>query len=374
MSIVPYRTSTGTAIGTLARLAYNNRAPIRYAARTVGDMVRRGYRNFANRQRSMRKSKLRSFRRAPPRMFSGQGVTNQHDVSNIYRKGRINKRRRKKWKSFVSRVHAVSEKELGSRTVVFNNLVTISNNTSGQTTNLTTCLYSLRSNQNWLDDLNTIAALENAGDPTAAAGVTVDPTTKFMFQSGVLDLTVRNSSFQNDATSVGAKMEVDIYEMMMSKDAIDGTTAFVHASQLFDEADLETKGIGGGAGISIDSRGATPWDLTHALSRFGIKILSKKKYFVEAGGTFTYQARDPRRHVSTQIDMDDREGFNKKKWTKICYIVGKLVPGFTVGSLAGEFTEQLTVGCTRKYLYKLEGASAARDRYIAATATVTSPR
>nr|UOF76970.1 putative capsid protein [Cressdnaviricota sp.]UOF81642.1 putative capsid protein [Cressdnaviricota sp.]UOF82349.1 putative capsid protein [Cressdnaviricota sp.] len=371
MSLVVRRPGTAAMIGYAARAAYDNRA-------SLGNMARGAYNRLVKSARSSRQNSRRPNlrkRSVPLRGYTGNGVTAQHDVSNVYRKKNMPYRKKKGWKRFIKKVHAVAEKDLGSRTVVFNDTISTTNSVSGEHICMTMALYSQKSSKSMLNDLNQISALENyEANPTTAAGITVEKSTKIIFQSGIMDLTVRNASYQTDSTSVGAKMEVDVYEIYMRKDALDGTTSYNDLSNMLNVGNTDTKNIGGaGTGLTIQNRGVTPFECNAALSRFGIKILTKKKYFLESGGTFTYQCRDPRRRSCDIRDIAQRFGFNRPKWTKIFYIIGKIVPGLTVGAGAGQFTEQLHVGVTRKYLYKVEGANDDRDRLITATGAPGNP-
>jgi len=367
MSVVPYRRSARVAAGgALARYAWDNRRSIQ----TYGQRAMSYARN------AMRSSSRRSFRRTPARSgYSGQGVTAQHDVSNVYRKKNMPRGKKRRWRRFVQKIHAAAEKDLGTRTVLLNDAASITNTTANKQICLTVALYGQRSTTSHLNDMYQISALENfEANPTTAGGITTEKSTKIMFQSGVLDITVRNTTFQSDNNSISAKMEIDVYELFIKKDALSSLTAYNNLSSLLSLGYTDTKNIGGiGTGITSDDRGVTPFECPFALSRFGIKILSKKKYFLEGGGTFTYQVRDPRRRVCDTQDLISRQGFNRRGWTRIIYIVGKIVPGYTVGAAAGQYTESLNLGITRKYFYKIQGANDDRDRYVSASNVVTNP-
>lgn len=368
MSLQQYRRPSSLAAA--AGVLYRNRGTI---APYVRSGLQRARQYMSSRQNQRRAG--RRMRRGKGPSYSGQGITEQYDVANIYRKKSMPRYKKRRWRKFIKKVNAVSERDLGSRTVVFNDQLTQTANTANQQGVLTLALYPQKSSNNWLNDISAISAIENfEANPTTAAGITIEKSTKFLFQSGVLDLTVRNTSFQTDATSTGCKLELDVYEIYMSKDAIIGTSGQNNLSSVFAAADADTKVIGGGANtITIQSRGVTPWDVTYALSRYGVKIQKKRKYFLEAGGTFTYQMRDPSRYVLDQNDMFDRAGCNRRKMTKFLYLFYKAVPGITVGTSAGEFQQQISVGVTRKYLYKIEGANDDRDQVITGAVTVGNP-
>jgi len=317
--------------------------------------------------------------RSRQRMSSGTGITTQHDRRQVYRKRNMPRRKKRRWKKFINRVHAVAEKELGSRTWLANNSIVCGNYTANQQGVLTLALYPLQSTNNWLNDLNTVAGLENvAGNPTTAAGITLENSTKLLFQSAIHDVTIRNTSFVREESGTPldsrAKLELDIYEISASKDFVNATTSYGNLGSLFNTEEAFVKVLNAsGSTIKIDSRGATPFEIPFALGRYGVKIWKKTKFFIPNGDTITYQVRDPKRRVSTIKDLSNENGANKPKWTRFLFIFFKIVPGLTIGAQVGEYGEQITVGSTRKYFYKVEGANDDRDRYDAGTASVTSP-
>lgn len=302
---------------------------------------------------------------------SGQGVTVQHDARSIYRKKRAPRSVRKRWRRFCRKIHAVAEKDFGTRTVVFNKTQAFTN-TSSSNHGLAYCsLYSLNgTGDSFMQDLYNMAVLENLNaNPTAAAGITVNDSTKWLFQSGILDVTFRNSSTYNQAgvqvASADAKLEVDVYELLSNRDWTDQSGPFSDITSCFARGATQTLNLGGaGTGVTLPARGVTPWDLPYALSYFRLKILKKTKYFVNNNDTFTYQIRDPKRRVIMQDRMDSSEGGNLVKWSRHLLVIFKLVPGLSVGAGVGQYTESLTVGMTRKYMYKIEGANEDRDRLL----------
>lgn len=343
--------------------------------------IRGGMRNLARSLTQRRRSAGRQSLRRRNRKFvsGGSGVTSQYDRTLQYRKKSMPRYRKKRWKSFVRKIHAISEKELGSRTVLFNNQISTLNETPGNQTCLTLALYPQKGSASWLTDINQISAMENTGNSTAALGETVSNSTKYLFQSGVLDITVRNSSTIASGTetiSLSGKMEIDVYEMVASRDFVDDTTNRDHISACMAVGFADTATIGGAAdpaNIAINKRGCTPWECPLGLGRFRIKILKKTKYFLPAGDTFTYQIRDPKRHVLIHKDMVNELGPNLPKLTRFVYIIGKLVPGLTLGTGLGQYAEKLDVGVTRKYFYKIEGMSEDRDRYVSASGSAVLP-
>lgn len=360
--------AAGTALSTY--LSRGNAKRFRGSYYPTMPYTRRRGRAAGVIQRAFRASRYRQARMVRRRVpVQGRGVTFEHDRQFIYRKKRMGRRQRRRWTSFKRKVTAVAEKGLGSRTVVMNQRYTVSANTIGTQLVANYALYSNNSTNAWLDDLNQIAALENVGDQTAAAGETIDDTTKFFFQSGILDLTIRNTShLTEDVTNLNTEctLEVDVYEMTVKRPLNDAPNGqYQDLITAFAVGQISTKNIGGaGTDVQIVRRGVTPWDITTALSRQGIKIAKKTKMFIRNGQTATYQMRDPKRHVTTKASLTAREGCNRRGWTKWIFIIAKAIPGIDVGPVAGQTTMKLDVGVTRKYLYKIEGMNEDRDRYL----------
>lgn len=341
-------------------------------------MARRAYRGTQRFARTRRTQNLRgSYRNR--NVETGSGITGQYDRTRQYRKKNMPRRRKRSWRRWIRRVNAVGEKDLGSRTYLTNDQISVKEENSNKHICLTLALYSSGSADLHLNDLRNISTFENAVDQTQAAGDTTYKSSKFLFQSGILDLTVRNTSGEKitetpPAWTTAGKMEVDVYELIIRRELNDVNGTKENLSQMFAGGFIDTLNIGGaGGGITIDDRGATPWDATSALSYWGVKILKKTKYFLEAGGTFTYQMRDPRRRVSTKAELGNVEGPNREKWTKFVYVIGKLVPGYNIGNGIGAWKQEITVGCTRKYLYKIEGVTEDRDRYATSASSLTNP-
>jgi len=305
------------------------------------------------------------------RQTSGIGITTQHDERRIYRKKSMPKRMRRRWKRFKNKVLAVSEKDLGTRTTLFNATYQLTNSTSGNHMYGAFALYPNSSASAHLNDLDTIAN-DEVGSWTAATGGVVDNTSKIIFKSGIMDLTFRNSStFTAEGASPApdsrAKLETDIYEIIVNGSTQDSSGTYASLINLFSSGAGDTLNIGGtGTGISQTTRGSTPWDFPAALSRWKIKILKKTKFMTPNGDTFTYQIRDPRRHVANKISLDIWTGCNRPGWTRWILVISKLVPGLAVGTGDNTYQESLDVGATRKYFYKIEGQSEDRDRFHAA--------
>lgn len=356
-----------------------NRLGFRGLARNIfRDMARsRNYmhsgrfRTRLGRARAARQKAARSYTVGKRRKStsSGQGVTTQHDARLIYAKKRMPFRRRKRWRGFVKKVHAVAEKELGSQQVVFNITATFSNSVNGLQTLGEASLYSLNGIPSYFTDLKSIAGFIASADNTVAKGLALGPSSKVIFQSGVLDCTIRNASTNNGVAAYEARMEVDIYELVMRHSAEETGTIYGSLLSVLQTNEANTDAIGGVTGgvtdeVKIGYRGVTPFDLSYALSRFGISIYRKTKYQIANQDQITYQMRDPRRYSMVYKEIANQDGFNTK-YTKCLLIIGKLAPGLTVGAVGtpGVYQEVLKVGLTRKYLYKVENVTEDRTMF-----------
>jgi len=287
------------------------------------------------------------------RQTSGLGVTQQHDRRMVYRKRRMPRRFKRRWRNFSKKVLAVSEKDLGSRTVVRNDLINISVNMAAaaatQHTRSVVGLYGCSSGSSYMNDINEISQDTDLGT-----------TGKAIFKSAILDLTFRNISSRG-ATSVNPSitLEVDLYEITLSVEL--GQVG--RASNLigvFNEAAGDTNTIPGQlTGLASTDRGWSPWDYPSALSEYRIKIWKKTKYFLGENQTFTYQFRDPRRHMVDKQRMSS-PGENLPGLTRYILLIFKPTPGYTYDGIDNY---GLSIGDTRKYMYKIVQSTQDYDMY-----------
>lgn len=351
-----------------ARLAANAMARYNAARNRFNRYSTFARRATRSRQASRRFSKFQSRRK---NTSSGLGVTTQHDSRLIYRKRRMPRGRRRRWRSFKNKVLAVAEKDLGSQQVVFNRSIISSNVVPGRQNFTEAALYGFTSDGSHLNDMRAIRDIINAAATTPATGLKVAESSKVMFQSGVLDLTIRNTSTNNGQPDSLARLEVDVYELSIGHESGDNTQNFTSLGAMLLNDDIEVDPIGGTAAatsLNILYRGCTPFDLSYALSEFRIKIWKKTKYQLSNGDQVTYQIRDPRRHSMTLKELGDgTSGFNKPGLTRSVCIIAKLGPGLTTGPIGtpNVFQENLTLGITRKYMFKVENWTEDRSAYFA---------
>lgn len=363
-----------SALGFFRRRALSARLgrPVPYRGPPGGGGGPSGLRPISALGRRMRQSTL-SFtqqKRRKKTPTSGIGVTDHYDARLIYRKSRMPRYRRRRWRQFKNRVHAVAEKDMGTQQMLFNITRDVTNTTSGNQLVSSLYLYGQRSaNSGGGNDMLDIGTVVGAADTTVQKGLAVDDSSKVMFQSGILDVTIRNASYIfNGATNQPdslARLEVDIYELSMRKTAEDHGNVYSDITSVLDQNQTKTKPIGGaGTEIAVQTRGSTPFDFSYSLSRWGIKVWKKTKYTISNGDQITYQVRDPRRRVTTLDELKTADGFNKVGWTRCILIIAKLAPGLPIGIAAGNYTEKLSIGITRKYTFKIENYSEDRTLYL----------
>lgn len=290
------------------------------------------------------------------RATSGQGVTDQYDRRLIYRKRRMPRYKKRQWKRFRNRVLAVSEKDLGSRTVVFNSQYNYSETgTNCDTKNVLgqIALYSIKHAVfGFFNDIDNITS----SDPLGATNG------KFLFHSAVLDVTITNvTKMVPDGAGetepvVPWTLELDIYEISCSKN-FETQSASSTLLDCFDEGATDTPAIWG-TSLTLADRGTTPFDLPSALSEFGIRVWKKTKYELSYGKTITYQIRDPKRHIVDRASISDYKSTNKPGLTRWLLIIGKPVPGFVSDVLN---TCKYYLGVTRKYMYKVKQVNVDAD-------------
>ncbi len=332
-------------MGRTRRGTHYGRRMVPYAAGGAANIGRQLFTALRHRHRGLG-SHTRTNRRRPT---SGKGITNQYDRRLIYRKKHMPRGKKRRWASFVRKTHAASEKDLGSKTVVINNQLSLSDSGAAVETRQLLGVVSLYN----MTDLRNITANDS----------TVNKTSKFLFQSGVLDITYRQLSTEHDETtgSLPISCELDVYEITASRSfqAVTGAQTLLQAFQ--DGFDDTTTISGAGTPIALGNRGATPWDGPESLSQFRIKIHKKTKYFLGYGQTMTYQVRDPKRHSLGKEYITTTTGNNCPGRTKFILFVQKVVPGAVTG--AG-YTIQATVGHTRKFMYKIKEQSADKDNIL----------
>lgn len=290
------------------------------------------------------------------------GITRQHDTQLQYRRKKGGGKNVRKWENFLDKIEQAQLQTAATKSIVFNNTGNIGN-VDGEQAIYAINIYSGIANSDPFDvnrDLYRIVT--NDPDPRTA-----DPNNtgtvlqrKYVFKSGVLDLTFRVSpTFPvytgNAQTSLATngKVEMDIYEVAYKQDA-----EYNNFTQLWLASDQQTPVVRPGSNTSLtyNTLGATPFQFPELCRT--ITILSKTKHFVDVGEVFTYQKRFPgNRHIQKNFIIGELGGtsfaIGGQTYTVLCIIKG--VPGWT-GSIPNMINKSspavnVAVSATRTYEY-----------------------
>jgi len=321
--------------GTLRRTAVSAAGALAAAGRSAY-RARMG----TNRATSARRTFSRGLTRTRTRRssHSGVGVTKENDVRFVYAKRRMPWRRRKRWRSFTRKVHAVSEKQRGTQSLAFNT-VKQENVPEGLQRMYGIELYGYNGvnvGQDSFDgDLNNIALMVKPGD---VAGPAFNRT--LHFRSAVLDITFRNLGT--------TQVELDVYEYTVKKDI-----PFPRLIDMILDAQTDVSTVTPStSSLSHDDVGVTPFQLPAAM-RY-ITIRKKTKIFLSStDGVATYQIRKAaNKWWRTSTINDDASTFAKKGWTCGILCVQKGVPGFVTPNPIRAQASNVVMSITRTYTMK----------------------
>lgn len=321
------------------------------------DLVRTGYRMYRAARTGYKMGKMLkrawsgSDTQTKKRYKSGGGggVTVQHDVNTQYRKKRMPRRKVKKWRKFVKKVEAVSDKLKKLRSVVLNSGVQCDIVGANQDWAIVH-LYGgsgvqenpLFTKETGTRDLVRIIEKDDEIGDTVPGGL--NTAASVHFESAVLDLTFSNNSSE--------LMEVDVYKVVYGYNEKDMSSfaQIIASGQMFSSSIAP-----GGTTCTLDKRGVTPFSLGGLISAGKVKILSKRKYLLGAGQAATLQHRDPRNRWASVNDLVQNfngdpsvSDFTYKKFTVSFLFVAKFM------NAGAEDAGSLVVRATRSYNYKIE--------------------
>lgn len=347
---MPYKRNYGAAFGRAAYRAAKKYITPRNVAR-VGRYI--GYTGSTTTQK---------------KSASPSALTIQHDYRQTYKKRNMPKYKRKAWKKFSRKVLAVANKDRGLVTVLYNKRITSATVANTEQAVIACHLYghsgSIGSAETGQKDLQTIVnnneELRGWVGTSSPNGIMVkqDRTTKnavekIMFESAIIDFTLYNPT--------SGTLEVDVYTIVYNKFNVNSESEMLPSftsgdindvlPMQYDEA-VSSKF----SNINIRSRGATPFELGHVISRHGIKIIRKEKFYISSGQSINKQYRDaknryfdPRGLAGADDSTLSTTTYRYKDYTKTFLIVAKNV------NPAAENSPVIEAGVTRTYKYTYEG-------------------
>lgn len=330
---------------------------------TVRDVINTGYAAYKAGQQARQLYNTFTTGGRKKYMGGGGGVTLQHDRMVQYKKKRMPRKKRIRWKKFVKKVKAVADKDRGVCTWTYNGSMDPTTLMFDTNTNIymqaagAVHLYgnkgaNLVGAGNLLeigcDDLNVIVANH---EKTAPAG-----SDTICFHSAVLDMTYYNHN------EFG--LEVDVYDVVYSKT----TPNFINLlSRMIVEVNAGALNpLVAGSSLThrknrIDYRGVTPFEMGTAIGALRFKIMSKQKFFIPAGNSATKQYRDPRNLQLKKEYQQREEGIVLPGFTRSFIIVAKspYIPQTPGSTYLG-----LEIRTTRTYKFTIEGVSDDTTQFI----------
>lgn len=264
---------------------------------------------------------------------SGVVTTGQHDYQRqyTYKKAsrRVRRRARKIYRSFIKN----SLKLVGTNTVIKNSTQSCVTDATNPQNWSVVHVGGLTGTENGANDINAIISSDTR---IATSG-------KVLITNGNIDITMRNSS------TGGIGLEVDVYEVGYSNET--KRTSF---GTMLSDAWTETPAIGSLTSFTINSRGSQLFDFPELFKK-GVKIFKKTKVFLPDANTATYRMKLKRnKWITPTNDIIDNVGFIKPYYTRsLVFVVKPIVGQNDFGTLS--------IGCTRKYTYKIYEDDQDRD-------------
>lgn len=294
------------------------------------------------------------------RSYPRGGVTSQYDTTSVYKRKGMPRYKKKQWKKFTRKVKAAIS-DRGTCTIVLNGAhaqQTTSTIAGSQRQGITYVhLYGKQgtgaaANEVGAQDLNkVVSSVRGSSSPG------VDDTTKYHFKSAVLDITVTNQN-AGEGQYIGP-LEIDVYHIVYpTKKQI----VQPGLGNCFTIGTAQTEVVDTLPKIEIGDRGATPFACGQTISVVGMKILSKKKYFLPYGNCFTHQIRDPKNRTVDSETLVDKNSFYQPGWTQTLMIVAK--PTAVIGDNQ-VFT--FITGATRSFVLDWEGLNEDKSKYYSGT-------
>lgn len=307
---------------------------------------------------SAKKMRLRSGRRYGRRRYRrnyrkrNPGFTKDIDRVLQYRYKRMPRYKKRRYIKKASFVKNVMSKMNGTKTLMFNSSITGSASLYDQVI-FTATLYGNKGNPDnyggrtcaGLGDLWKI--FDNDPDITNTTAPNIKLLDgKLVFYNAVLDLTLYNIDAEG-----AKKKEIDIYEIIHPKHAYENGLV-----ELYNQAAASTGTIGVGTGLTLFTRGATPFEFPHA-GVLGAKVLKKYKFYVEPTGTLTYQIRMPYTKILDAQRIQEYAGYTAENiesaagsfvypgLTRSLLIIAKNVDGTQISG------NTIRMGATRSYRY-----------------------
>lgn len=276
-------------------------------AQRVLPLVRAGYQAY------------KSYRNSGKKRNTERQVTAQHDMSTVYHRRRMPRRRRRRWVRQVRLHRRLNDLSLGTRNIIFK-YDGAHTATAGNQGHITFCLYGLHgtSNTRGLNDLSRIIGTEGtANDQGISASV---KNKKLHFKSAVMDCTL-----VNNADTV---VELDMYYFFVTRNTDAMSNVSDAMTDVINNSSLITST---GSPFTVSSVGVTPFDCSNVAQY--IKIYKVKKVILGTGQITSFMIRSAGDKYLNQDSVEQTSDmFGLKGYTKGVFIISKGAPNNTTGA------------------------------------------
>lgn len=346
---------SGAAGGVLGYTAYN--IPGAYMGYRAGKAAYK--RKYKKSYKSNKRQKKMTDYKYSKKSVAIEGTTRQRDDRLLYVKKRMPKGKRKQWKKFVNKVHAVEIRDRGLQTIKYNQ-----NGVTSTTVNPLSQSYKAvhlygagaTAGEPGSRDLNQLGTdvqvkaenwVKRVGGDVNVTIPTSANTVEIRMQSASLDTYIKNTG--------NVTLIFEVYHLWYVKNnsapSFGDATGWVESKedikQEWDGTTLTSLGQ-----VNMNGFNTTLFDESQFISKLGCTVKSMREIYLEPGQLHHMQIRDSKNYNINLFNYQLQEGTNYQgyvdpKLTESYVIVAKNVDSAVEGTY--------TVNACRTYRYTIEG-------------------
>lgn len=308
------------------------------AAKSAIALALKGYKSYTA-TKSQQKAKTNQF-----------STSSHYDTRQMYRRKRMPRRRRRRWVRFLRRNLAADMKSQPTYTFTFNDNWTTSWESfanSGNQEHFCMQLYSFNGSGGIRRDVKQIMN-------QSVWGQLPPDNYSVLFSTGVIDITGQFTyGFTDNASGFtgSCTCEVDLYVIEHGN-----IGSIAYSTWNTELTDIESDS---GGNVDLRTRGVTPFQLpAFGNGAHRLRIISKRRWTLGNGQSFTYQYRDTRNRIvnGSEVSPTNQDSipasYRKAYMTKSFLLVYKLITSVPVSFDPDGFQAALTIGHTRNYTCK----------------------
>lgn len=319
----------------MSLVPYGKKRPLSLSAQAAGFQAGKALRLGYNIYKRYKRYKQTT---GVPQRATQRWTNDDFSSRNLYRRRRMPRRKKYRWKKFQRKVTAALYKKIGLR--AFQGTVVAADKTSSNGTQVVwdNVLYGANgtAGTGW-DDMKDLIDNDDS----------INAYNKIQLDSAVLDVTFHNAG-ENSA-------EIDVYKFVTRKAFDAGTLTALYTEQTNANVDIGVTVTG----LSQNRIWWTPFD-TPGASKFA-RIMSVRKYVVGAGQTVTLQLREKLNKTILASDITNEAQCNIPFFTKGFLAIAK---GITTAAATACPAVTIASVTARKYHYRLLENSENADGYI----------